>query len=324
MHPLLAAQLQLTLAGATPPGDAWWQRFVEQVSAAYYQAEAEREELKRALDESERGRAEQASQLSHELEQRTEFEQALADSRAELHEVLAAMPDQVWLVEADGTLVDPRPRVPTLEVSELMAALCESGELDAACKRARHEGALVKWEFPATVDGRRGLYEARCVPHPNSRGIVLVRDLTELAGAGPLAPGPRHPAAALARVLIVDDEADVGRAMRRSLIGRYHITLTRSGVETLELFRDQRFDLVICDLMMPEMSGMDLLDHAARRYPEQATRFVFMTGGAFSDTGKRFLGQLTTEYLKKPFDQGQLRDFIAQHLERLGPLTAIE
>ena len=73
-------------------------------------------------------------------------------------------------------------------------------------------------------------------------------------------PPPPSPAPSVRlRVLIVDDEPEVGKAIRRMLSTEHEVTVTRSGVDARRLLDEQTFDAIVCDLMMPDLSGMELL-----------------------------------------------------------------
>ena len=72
------------------------------------------------------------------------------------------------------------------------------------------------------------------------------------------------------------------------------------------LEKDARFDVVLCDLQMPEMSGMELHAAVMERYPALANRFVFVTGGAFSGDARRFLEESVPAVIQKPFNVDDL------------------
>ena len=72
------------------------------------------------------------------------------------------------------------------------------------------------------------------------------------------------------------------------------------------LVAGERFDVILCDLMMPVMTGMDLAEELARILPEQASRVVFITGGAFTARAREFLERTPHHRLEKPLDMGRL------------------
>ncbi len=83
------------------------------------------------------------------------------------------------------------------------------------------------------------------------------------------------------RVLVIDDEPAIARSIQRILQGANDVVLARDAADALTRVRGgERFDLLLCDLQMPGMSGMQLHEELDRVCPEQADRMLFMTGGA--------------------------------------------
>jgi CheY-like chemotaxis protein len=120
-----------------------------------------------------------------------------------------------------------------------------------------------------------------------------------------------------ARVLVVDDEPLVGRAVARVLGQRHEVLVATSGREALALIDEGRdFDLVLCDLMMPGMSGMELYEAVAARAAGLLDRFVFLTGGAFTVEAEAFLNSTRAERIIKPFDSAALRLLAAARARR--------
>jgi PAS domain S-box-containing protein len=105
------------------------------------------------------------------------------------------------------------------------------------------------------------------------------------------------------RVLVVDDEIAIGKALRRILSVDHEVALESDARVALERLSRETFDIVFCDLMMPNMSGMDFFDELARRSPNQAARVVFLTGGAFSPRSEEFLRSSQNVVLAKPFSR---------------------
>ena len=113
------------------------------------------------------------------------------------------------------------------------------------------------------------------------------------------------------RVLVVDDEVMIGTAIRRTLSSEHDVTPLTSAREALDrILADERYDVVLCDLMMPVMSGMELYDELVKAAPEQAKRVIFLTGGAFTPKGQAFLDQVPNPRLDKPFDNQALRAIV--------------
>jgi signal transduction histidine kinase/ActR/RegA family two-component response regulator len=109
------------------------------------------------------------------------------------------------------------------------------------------------------------------------------------------------------RILAVDDEALLLKAYRRMLGDAHELVTALGGLEAMRLLeQDTRFDAVLCDLQMPEMSGMELYAAVGERYPGLADRFVFVTGGAFSGEARRFLEESVPAVIQKPFSVDDL------------------
>ncbi|MBI4511302.1 MAG: response regulator [Deltaproteobacteria bacterium] len=133
----------------------------------------------------------------------------------------------------------------------------------------------------------------------------------------PAASPPRAPRRA--SVLVVDDEEDLGVVLEMAL-PEHDVAWVQSGKEALERIRaGEHYDVVLTDLMMPNMTGMELHEEAVRTSPDLADRFVFMTGGAFTPRARDFLERVGRPWLQKPFDLGSLRDVVNAAV--LGPST---
>ena len=128
------------------------------------------------------------------------------------------------------------------------------------------------------------------------------------AGVSP-PPSPR------ARILVIDDEPAVLSAVQRTL-GKQHEVLVQSrAAAAVELIRrGERFDLVLCDLMMPEMNGIEFcaaLDQIERGAGEAV---LLMTGGAFGPVAQQLVEQARDRCLEKPFEPAELQEIVRQRL----------
>ena len=119
-----------------------------------------------------------------------------------------------------------------------------------------------------------------------------------------------------ARILIVDDEAAIGAVASR-LLGRVHdVAAVTGGRQALaRLDAGERFDLVLCDLLMPEMTGLDLHARLRQHFPDQAARVVFMTGGV-SQEARDAAARLPAVVLDKPLNARALSAFVDDYLAR--------
>lgn len=116
-------------------------------------------------------------------------------------------------------------------------------------------------------------------------------------------------------ILVIDDEPVIGKAIRRSLCAEHEVSATNSARKALERIKaGERFDAILCDLMMPDLTGMDLHAELSKCAPEQAERMIFMTGGAFTTDAQEFLDRVPNLRFDKPFDRRQLLALINERI----------
>ncbi|MBX7098339.1 MAG: response regulator [Myxococcaceae bacterium] len=117
------------------------------------------------------------------------------------------------------------------------------------------------------------------------------------------------------RILVVDDEPSLGAAVSRLLALDHEVLVVTSARAAAALIeRGERFDVILCDVMMPEVTGIDLHAMLSQLSPEHAQRMVFMTGGAFTARARDFLERTTNPRIDKPFDGGSLRAVVGRFL----------
>lgn len=120
---------------------------------------------------------------------------------------------------------------------------------------------------------------------------LRVKDRAAAAGA------PVH------RILVVEDEDAVAAGLRLLLEQEYQVDVAHTGQEALaKLSSGAAFDAVLCDLMMPGMSGIELFHLLAATAPGVQEKLVFMTGGAFTPEAEAFLEEVKNARVEKPFD----------------------
>jgi two-component system cell cycle sensor histidine kinase/response regulator CckA len=125
-------------------------------------------------------------------------------------------------------------------------------------------------------------------------------------------------AAKKSRVLVIDDETQVGTAIRR-ILSEHEVVSHTTAVDALKfLEEDVAFDLILCDVAMAEVSGREFYERLARISPELGERVVFMTGGAFTPDIEQFLQTTTRPCLTKPFGAAELRDDVNALLKKAG------
>ena len=142
-------------------------------------------------------------------------------------------------------------------------------------------GSTFRVTMPAAVMETSGEFNVVPTPEPNARG---------------------------GRLLVIDDEPMILGALRRSLSADYNVTCVGDGRKALDRLRaGERFDVILCDLMMPEMTGMDLYTEMEALVPDQAARIVFVSGGAFTPRAREFLERVPNARVEKPVDMQNLR-----------------
>jgi CheY-like chemotaxis protein len=120
------------------------------------------------------------------------------------------------------------------------------------------------------------------------------------------------------RVLVVDDEPMIGSSLKRILSGA-HVTAVTSGEEALAAIRGgEAYDVVICDVMMPVLNGVDVYEAVLATHPAAAERFVFITGGVLHERCRRFLESVPNRVVLKPFDIRAMRELVEQVAARAG------
>ncbi|MCC6335072.1 MAG: response regulator [Myxococcales bacterium] len=151
------------------------------------------------------------------------------------------------------------------------------------------------------VEAMDGTIEVESEPGRGSTFRVLLRE----SAAGPAVEVPQArdtPPVKPLKVLVVDDEEAVGRALATVLGSRHEVAVATSGRAALaRLELDARFDAIVCDVMMPVMTGAEFHREVCARWPQLASRFIFITGGTFTPTAQDFLDRVHRPCLTKPF-----------------------
>ncbi len=150
-----------------------------------------------------------------------------------------------------------------------------------------------------------------CVTLPCAPPRVHVAELA----SEPAAPVPPR----RARILVVDDERDVADSIARALAA-HDVRIASGGREAVALASSGAFELVLCDLMMPDLPGMGVYDELHAIDPQLAARLVFVTGGAFSAQAREFLARIDNALIEKPVGVAALRSFVQQWLRAQDPV----
>jgi two-component system, cell cycle sensor histidine kinase and response regulator CckA len=138
------------------------------------------------------------------------------------------------------------------------------------------------------------------------------------ARRGEVAERPRAPDTVpesdlTARLLVIDDDPSVARALSRTLRQR-DVTVAIGGRAGLAAIEKDTFDVVICDVMMPDVSGLDVYRRMRELRAGSERAIVFVTGGAFTDAANAFLERIPNPRIAKPFEPEELRAAIRRVL----------
>jgi CheY-like chemotaxis protein len=161
------------------------------------------------------------------------------------------------------------------------------------------------------VTGVGGDIEVSSRAGQGSRFRVWLRPAQTLTRATAIHPRQPPIDARRGRILVVDDEQNVLRAIARILDTVHEVMTFDDALQALEhLDSDRSFDVILCDLMMPGMTGMELYDRLAGIAPGLCHRIVFMTAGAFTADAQAFLDEIPNARLDKPIEPQALRALI--------------
>jgi CheY-like chemotaxis protein len=118
------------------------------------------------------------------------------------------------------------------------------------------------------------------------------------------------------RVLVVDDEPMIARLVQRTLSDEHEIIASERAAEALDRINSgERFDVILCDVMMPQMTGIELHGEICKVERVQAERMVFLTGGTFTAAAREFLEKIANPTVEKPFDTQHLKALINERIK---------
>jgi len=145
--------------------------------------------------------------------------------------------------------------------------------------------------------------------------VVLLVHRGRSAPPPPLPPASPVAATRRGRLLIVDDEPVIAETLAQLLSDRHDVDVATSASRALDRMAEfAHYDVILCDLVMPGMTGMQLHAKVEERHPTLATRMRFMTGGAFLPEAETFLRDGKHQAIQKPFDLNALTSLIDRAL----------
>ena len=124
-----------------------------------------------------------------------------------------------------------------------------------------------------------------------------------------------------AKIIVVDDEQGICENVEKILLkSNYAVVHTQSAEEALDMMKKESFELLISDIVMPEMNGLELLKHVAKEIPDVKT--IMMTGYASTNTAMKAIRLGALDYIPKPFTPDELRTTVSKALS--GELMKVE
>lgn len=109
------------------------------------------------------------------------------------------------------------------------------------------------------------------------------------------------------RVLVVDDDEFMCRIYGRMLSRSYEVVTAPGGQHALDVLEaDQDFDVILCDMMMPDIDGPGLHEVLLERAPDICGRMIFCSGGAYTDRAHEFSRRMADRFLEKPITREAL------------------
>jgi PAS domain S-box-containing protein len=236
----------------------------------------------------------------------TNAAQAIGDGHADRNEIrLEVRPGDAGGVVAEVS--DTGPGIP----EEVRAHLFEPFFTTKAVGEGMGLGLFVCHGIVAGMGGRIEV-ESRPAAGSTFRLVLPAAEAPpRIETVEPPAPRP----ARRGRILVLDDDERVAAALRRILERDHDVEVATDARGVLERLRaGEAWDVVFCDLMMPDMSGMEWFEEARRASPALAPRVVFVTGGAFTDAARQFLAGVPNARIDKPFTPDEVRAAAAARL----------
>jgi CheY-like chemotaxis protein len=233
--------------------------------------------------------------------------QSLPDGRADANHITLRT-----FMEEGGMIIevcDTGPGIP----AEVMPHIFDPFFSTKPVRDATGLGLTVSYRIVADHGGRID------VDSIEGKGTVFRVILPVAAPVPPLAiPSERPeplPDAVRGRVLVIDDVPAIGRTIAEALPEHDVTVVSKASEAFIRLASNEIFDVILCDLMMPQLGGRDVLARLEADWPHLAASLIFMTGGAFTKEARAFLKRATQRVLVKPFSVDQLRTTILMQLE---------
>jgi CheY-like chemotaxis protein len=174
-----------------------------------------------------------------------------------------------------------------------------------------HFGLAVSREV---VEAMGGTIEVRCNQGTGASFRVLLPAASETVYPAPVLPAVMGVDVQRCGIAIIDDDALMCEVLASLLSDDYEVVSFTSPRIALAAALEGTFDLILCDVMMPELNGIELYERLVRERPELANRFIFITGGAFTERARLFLRATDRPTVQKPFSRQALMKVIQSTL----------
>lgn len=168
------------------------------------------------------------------------------------------------------------------------------------------EGTCFIMEFPSLQEGVKKAATLAAAPQVSSAKMVDIPPSKRIVG----------------RVLVVDDEEGILQFISRFLTAHnIQVTTASDGVSGLEKLRGASFDLVLSDIKMPGLTGLEFYDRAKSFDPNYRDGFIFMSGDLMRESTRDFVGATGCRFIEKPFTGQALRENVLAVLDQRSSLT---
>jgi signal transduction histidine kinase/CheY-like chemotaxis protein len=254
--------------------------------------------------------------LAPVLGDRHQLQQILVNLVSNAHHVLRrATGERVLRVEADHTggrvriqVADTGPGIPETHLDRIFEPFFTTKETGVGTGLGLAIARKIATEHGGSLHARSEI----------GAGAVFTLDLPASGVMARISDGAQAaPAPGAGRILVVEDEQAFRQLLQESLSQEgYEVEVAADGSLAVEVLASQEFDVVISDIRMPHMDGLELYQCAMRRWPGLSRRFVFITGGPLDEAARRVVTGSGSPCLFKPFGLEDLNAALGEVLAR--------